>query len=208
MLGQRQVDDRSNEIAVIRDLFEMLALDDCIVTKDAMGCQNRIVRDRGADYVPAHKGNQPQWHEAVVETFAVEQAEAFEGCDHDVHKTVNKNHGRIETHRCWALGTPEYRRYMDPGEIWPDLHSLVMIEAQRQQGDQDTAATCYYISSLPPDACILHGAVCSHWGIDNRLHWVLDMAFREDESRIRTGHAAHNLSILRRMALNLVLVCD
>ncbi len=207
VLGQRRVDDRSNEITAIPAQLETLALDGCLVTIDAMGCQKRIaqtIRDRGADYVLALKGNQPQLHEAVVETFAVEQAEGFEGCDHDCHQTVNKNHGRIETRRCWVLGTPEYTRYVDPDGVWPDLHSLIMIEAQRRQGDQVAAETRYYISSLPADARALLQAVRSHWGIENSLHWVLDMAFWEDESRIRTGHAAHNLSLLRRMALNLL----
>ena len=93
---------------------------------------------------------------------------------------------------------------MDPDGAWPDLHSLVMLEAQRRQGNQVTAETRYYISRWPADARILWQAVRRHWGIENSLHWVLDMAFREDESRIRIGHAAHNLSILRRMALNLL----
>ncbi len=205
------MDDRSHEITAIPQLLEMLVLDGGIVTIDRVppgwGCQKRIahtIRDRGADYVLALKGNQPQLHEAVVETCAVEQAEGFEGCDHDFHQTVNKNHGRIETRRCWALGTSEYIRYVDPDGTWPDLCSLVMIEAQRRQGDQVTAETRYYISSLPADARALLQAVRSHWGIENSLHWVLDMAFREDESRIRTGHAAHNMSILRRLALNLL----
>ena len=117
VLGQRRVDDRSNEITAIPALLETLGLEGCIVTIDAMGCQKRIaetIRDRGADYVLALKGNPQQLHEAVVETFAVEQAEAFEGCDHDFHQTVNKNHGRIKTRRCWVIGTPEYRRYVDP----------------------------------------------------------------------------------------------
>ena len=199
VLGQRRVDDRSNEITAIPALLETLALEGCIVTIDAMGYQKRIaqtIRDRGADYVLALKGNQPQLSEAVVETFAVEQAEAFEGCEYDFHKTVNKNHGRIETRRCWVIGTPEYRRYVDPDGAWPDLQSLIMIEAQRRQGNQVTAETRYYISRLPTKAQVLLQAVRSHWGIENSLHWVLDMAFREDESRIRTGHAAHNL--LRR----------
>ena len=107
------------------------------------------IRDRGAGHVPAPKGNQPHLQEAMVETFAVEQAEAFEGCDHDFHKTVNKNHGRIETRRCWALGTPEYLQFVDPDGAWPDLHSLVMIEAQRRQGSQVASETRYHKLWLP-----------------------------------------------------------
>ena len=125
VLGQQRVDDRSNEITAIPELLKTLALDGCLVTIDAMGCQKRIaqtLRDRGADYVLALKGNQPQLHEAVVETFAVEQAEVFEGCDHDFHQTVRKNHGRIETRRCWVLGTPEYVRYVDPDGAWPETN--------------------------------------------------------------------------------------
>ena len=163
VLGQRRVDDHSNEITAIPELLEMLVLEGCIVTIDALGCQKRIaqtIRDRGADYVLALKGNQPQLHEAVVEIFAVEQAEGFEGCVHDFHQTVN--------------------------------------------GEQVASETRYYISSLLAEARALLQAMRSHWGVENRLHWVLDMAFREDESRIRTGHAARNLSILRRLALNLL----
>ena len=139
VLGQRRVDDHSNEITANPELLAMLVLKGCLVTIDALGCQKRIaqtIRDRGADYVLALKGNQPQLHEAVVETFAVEQAEGFEGCVHDFHQTVNKDHGRIETRRCWVIGTLEYIRYVDPDGAWPDLQSLIMIEAQRRQGKQ------------------------------------------------------------------------
>ena len=99
------------------------------------------------------KGNQPQLHEAVVETFAVEQAEAFEGCDHDRHQTVNKNHGRIEARRYWVVGTPEYGRYVNPDRTWPDLQSLVMIEAQQRQGNQVTAET-RYLHFQPACGCV------------------------------------------------------
>ena len=151
VLAQRRVDDKSNEITAIPALLETLGLDGCIVTIDAMGCQKRIartIREQEADHVLALKGHQPQLHEAVVETFAVEQAEAFESCDHDCHQTVNNNHGRIETRRCWAIRAPEYLRYVDPDGLWPDLHSLVMIEAQRRQGSAVTSKTRYHISSL------------------------------------------------------------
>ncbi len=147
VLGQCRVADKSNEITAMPALLEMLVLEGGIVTIDAMGCYTRIAQTIrwGADYVLALKENQPQWHAAVVETFAPEQAEAFEGCDHDFHKTVNKNHGRIETRRCWVIGTPEYIRYVDPDGLWPDLRSLVLIEAQRRQGDRVTSETRYYI---------------------------------------------------------------
>ncbi len=150
----------------------------------------------------ALKQNQPQLHAAVAETFAVEQQEGFEGCVHDFHQTVGKGHGWIETRRCWVIGTPEYQHYVDPHQTWPDLQSLIMIEAERRIQDQVTTQTRYYISSLSPQARTLLRVVRSHWGIENALHWTLDRAFREDESRIRTGHAAHNMAILRRMALN------
>ncbi len=118
----------------------------------------------------ALKGNQPQLHKAMVATFAVEQAEGFEGCDHDCHQTVNQNHRRIETRRCRVLGTPEYTCYVDPDGVWSDLQRLIMIEAQQRQGDQVTAETRYSISSLPADARVLLQAVRSHWGIENSLH--------------------------------------
>ncbi len=105
----------------------------------------------------------PQSHEAVVETFAVEQAEAFKGCEHDFHQTVNKGHGRIEKRCCRAIGTPEYTRYVDSGGVGPDLHSLVMIEAQRLQGEQVVSETRYYISSLPEDTRVLLRAATGVW---------------------------------------------
>lgn len=111
------------------------------------------------------KGNQPPLHAAVVETFAAEQAEGFESCDHEFHKTVQKNRGHIETRRCRALGTPEYTRYVDPDGACPDLHSLVMIEAQRRQDEQIVSETCYDISSLPADAQALVQAMRNHWGL-------------------------------------------
>lgn len=163
------------------------------------GCRKRIaqtIRDRGTDHVLTLKDNQPPLHAAVVETFAAEQAESFEGCDHKFHKTVQKNRGRIETRRYRALGTPEYTRYVDPDGAWPDLHSLVMIEAQQRRDEQAVSETRYDISSLPAAAQALVQAVRSHWGGENHLHWVLNMAFREDASHIRTGHAAHNLSVV------------
>ena len=169
VLGRCRVDDQSNEITAIPALLKMLVLEGGIVTIDAMGCQKRIaqtLRDREVDYVLVLKDNQPQLNQAVVETLAVEPAEAFEDCNHDFHKAVNKGHGRTETRRCWVLGTSEYNRCVDPDGTWPGLHSLVIIEAQRRQGSDVTSETRYYISSLPPDAQNLLWAVRSHWGVE------------------------------------------
>ena len=156
---------------------------------DLLGCQTRIaqtIRDRGADYVLALKGHQPHLLEAVVETFALEQAESFEGCDHDFHWTVNKNYGRIESRRCWAIEGADYLPYADPEGCWPDLRNLIMVQAEQRVGGEVASESRYYISSLPPGARALLGAVRGHRDIETALHWVLDMAFRADESRICT----------------------
>ena len=207
VLGQRKTDTKSNEITAIPRLLALLELQGCIVTIDAMGCQTAIAKDlraRGADYVLSLKQNQPHLHEAVVEMFAHERSQAFDGCPHTFTETVGKGHGRIETRRCWAIDAPDYRQYVDPDRTWPGLRSLVMVEAERRLEGRTTTETRYFISSLPAQDARLPQAVRRHWGVENSLHWVLDIAFREDESRIRTGHAAHNMALLRRLALNLL----
>ena len=153
----------------------------------------------GTGWVPALKGNRPRLRGAGAETFAVEQAEGFEGCDHDFHKPTNKNHVRMETRRCRVVGIPEYIRYVDPDESWPDLHSLVMIAVQRRQGTKVTARTRY--CTCPPNARILLQAVRSHWGIENSLHRVL---WPSGRTRVASAPATPpaTLSILRRMVLN------
>ena len=206
VLDQRKTDAKSNEITAIPRLLELLELQGCLVTIDAMGCQTAVAADprtRGADYVLSLKQNQRHLHEAVVEMFDHERSEAFDGCPHTFTETVGKGHGRIETRRCWAIDDPDYRHHVDPDRAWPGLRSLVMVEAERRREDGTTTETRYFISSLPAQVARLSRAVCRHWGIENSLHWVLDIAFREDESRIRTGHAAHNRALLRRLALKL-----
>ena len=141
---------------------------------------------------------------ALEETFSVEREAQFEGCPHTAHRTVNGDHGRIEIRRGWAVGDPEYLQYVDPEGHWPDLHSLLRVEAERRVEGRVSTETRYFISSHPPEARHLLATVRAHWGIENSLHWVLDVAFREDESRVRTGHAPRNLGLLRRMALNLL----
>jgi predicted transposase YbfD/YdcC len=207
VLGQLKVDEKSNEITAIPELLRVLALKGCIVTIDAMGCQTEIAQtiiDQGGDYVLALKGNQGTLHRDVQDLIAYAQETNFEDIDHDFHETVEKNHGRIETRRNRIISEPEFIAYLNPDGAWAGFKSIGMIEAERQIGDETTRETRYYISSLPGDAQVFGEAARAHWGIENSVHWVLDIAFREDESRVRKGNGAQNLAILRHIALNLL----
>jgi predicted transposase YbfD/YdcC len=208
VLGQVKVDQKSNEITAIPKLLAALAISGCIITIDAMGCQKKIAQqiiDQQADYVLAVKENQGHLYEDITELFAYAHEINFEGVTgHDYHQTVNKGHGRIEIRECWTLTDPDFLFYLRNRSAWAGLHTLVMVKAQRRIGDQTSCEVRYYISSLPVQAAPLLKAVRSHWGIENQLHWVLDVAFREDESRIRNGNGAQNFAIIRHIALNLL----
>ena len=206
-LGQTRVDGRSNEITAIPRLLEMLQVEGCIVTIDAMGCQKEVaskILEERADYVLAVKRNQGRLHEGVADVFDLARKSGFDSLDHDYHETVNAGHGRVETRRCWAVSDLDHIRYVDDGGQWPGLTTLVMVEGERLVDGKTTVESRYYISSLPNDASVLLNAVRSHWSIENQLHWSLDVTFNEDGSRVRSGNGAENFSVLRRMALNLL----
>ena len=210
VLGQVQVDQKSNEITAIPVLLEMLQIAGQIVTIDAMGCQKSIaktIRARGGDYVLAVKDNQPRLHTKIQESFAEADAQEYAHTSYDTWESVEKGHGRIETRRCTVIDDADHLLHIqgvkEEGE-WPELKTLVRMESERRIDDKIQSQTRYYISSLSADAQQIGKAVRDHWGVENNLHWVLDMAFREDESRIRLGSAPHLFSTLRRLALNLL----
>ena len=206
-LGQLRVDGRSNEIEAIPRLLEVLDVSGCIVTIDAMGCQSAIadeIVERGADYVLALKANQPRLHESVSEAFTHWRGSEFSAMEHDFFQTVEKAHGRIETRSCWSVSDADYIDALDAGGKWTGLSSIAMVESRRVSDGVESSMVRFYISSLSGHARHILSASRMHWGVENSLHWVLDVAFGEDDSRVRVGNAAENLSVLRRMALNML----
>jgi predicted transposase YbfD/YdcC len=207
VLGQLKVDDKSNEITAIPALLKLLEIKGCIVTIDALGCQTEIAEliiEKEADYVLALKGNQGTLHGDVQDLFAYAQEIDFQDVTHDFHRTVDKGHGRIEIRRYWTISEPEWISYLDPNGKWKNLSSIGMVQSERRIADQVTCETRYYILSTAGDAMGFGQAVREHWGIENKVHWVLDVAFREDDCRVRKGNAAQNLAVLRHIALNLL----
>ena len=199
VLGQVKVDDKSNEITAIPKLLDVLVLEGCIVTIDAMGCQKdiakKIVKKR-ADYILAVKGNQGSLEEGVKDT--VRFAKPF-----DEHEHVDSGHGRVETRKCYLYNDFSH---IEGSSKWKDLKAIVKIEAERylKSTGQIQKETRLYITSCSGNAKMIGAAIRAHWGVENSLHWVLDVSFGEDASRKRDGHAAQNFSMLNRIALNLV----
>lgn len=203
-LAQVKVAEKSNEITAIPELLKMLELSGCVVTIDAIGTQPDIAEqivDGEADYVLALKGNKSLHHEQVKLFFDQIETDHETAALCDYHKTVNKDHGRIEIRECWAT---DDLSWLEGRERFKGLSSICVVKSQRTIGEQTGTRYLYYISSLPADAKQLAHLVRAHWGIENSLHWVLDLAFREDECRKRKDNSAENFAILRHITLNLL----
>jgi predicted transposase YbfD/YdcC len=213
-LGQLKVDGKSNEITAVPKLLELLAIKGCIVTTDAMGCQKEVakkVRQGGADYVFALKTNHEKLHERVK--IFLDDMISLGPDGNNYHEAEGRAHGRDEVRRCWACG--ELGEWLEEslGEYgsladWEGIRSIAAVERERTVKGETKIERRYYITSLDPDAEQIGRAVRSHWAVENSLHWVLDVAFREDDSRARTGHAPENLSALRRLAHNTIKAHD
>lgn len=206
VLGQVKVDEKSNEITAIPQLLEALEVSGCIVTIDAMGCQTEIAEkiiDREAEYVLSLKENQGHLYEDVERLFADLEDSQYKAYEFDYEKTVNKDHGRIEIRECWTISDPEVLPHLRGFANWKNLTAVSRIRAQRWIGEEKTCEDRYHIASITGAKRIL-GAVRSHWGIENELHWTLDLAFDEDRCRVRKDHGPENFALLRHIALNLL----
>jgi len=205
VLGQVKVDSKSNEITAIPKLLEVLDLQGCIVTIDAMGAQTAIAEqiiDQGADYILSLKGNQGDLHQDVEQLFDWASKTQFKDIPHEYHQTLDKGHGRIEIRRHYLMGSVAN---LLNAERWKGLKRIGMIESERRiEGKPTTVERRYYLLSLDGDVQRFALAARGHWGIENRLHWCLDVAFSEDQSRIRSGHAPENMTLIRKIALNLL----
>jgi predicted transposase YbfD/YdcC len=208
VLGQEKTAEKSNEITAIPELLKSLAIKGCIVTIDAMGCQKNIAEQivkQGGDYLLALKGNQGSLHEEVKSFLTTAQDGDFKNIEHGFYEDIDTGHGRIETRRAYVIDFKTYKKHMPSGGQWKKLTSLVMVETIREGRDFKTKDQRFYISSSrDASAELLLNASRKHWGVENSLHWTLDVTFREDESRIRKEASPENYAIFRHIALNII----
>ena len=204
VLGQLKVEEKSNEITAIPKLLTMLDIAGAIVTIDAMGCQKeiaKVITEQEADYVLALKDNHPTLSEEVKQFFDEAKATEFAELPHEYHETVDGAHGRIETRRYWITSDIES---LGAKTSWAKLQSIGMVESCREVGEKVHIETRYFLTSLPAQGVRFSQAVRQHWGIENMLHWVLDVSFNEDACRIRKDKGAQTFSVLRHIAVNLL----
>lgn len=205
VLGQVKVDDNSNEITAIPKLLKILDLAGCIVTIDAIGCQKEIVKlitQQSADYVITLKKNQNNLYESVESLFRIAISKGFEGIEYSTYKTEDKGHGREEVRHYLMLS--EIQKQLDPESVWSNFNSIGMVESVRKVDGKTEVETRYFITSLQGNAEKFGNSVRSHWGIENSLHWILDVALREDDCKIRKDNAPQNFAIIRQIAVNLL----
>lgn len=204
ILGQTAVDVKGNEINALPETIEKLNIEGATVSIDAAGCQRAIatvIRKKKADYVLALKGNQGHLNDDVRSFFEACVAKDFNGVAYSFYETHDQRHGRREHRRYYVVEVPSDIRNVS---LWRDLQTVCMVISEVTQGGKTTSEQRYYIGSLPCDARRVARSIRSHWSVENNLHWVLDVVFREDDSRIRKGHAAENMAMLRRLTLSLL----
>lgn len=203
-LAQQAVPEDTNEIGRMPEILKLLALRDCVVTMDSANCQTKnasLIVQEGGDYVFVVKENQAGLHEQLEKT--------FEDSDYSIahpttHETIEKGHGRIERRHYTLIQHPDYLNYFNRAGKWANMNSVLRVERERQLPDKTEHTVHYYISSLKTDVVDIARCIRSHWGIENRCHWILDVTFREDNSRVRVGFGPENFATLRHIALNLL----
>jgi predicted transposase YbfD/YdcC len=203
VLAQMKVDEKTNEITALPQLLSMLDIEGCKVTIDAMGCQTAIaeqIDDQQGTYILAVKGNQPTLLDDITTTFD-ELLNGKEDTTFDFYQTIEEGHGRHETRRYYTTQDIDHLRTR---ENWKQLTTIMLVESEREEGGKQSRERRYYISNGSDTARALGSAVRLHWGIENKVHWVLDVTFHEDNIRIKSGNAPENIAIIRHLILNLL----